>query len=139
LTSFLEWLISLFKEQTIVAKEHESQISGPVPPQLFIPPIWLENKFEEIAKLQLVIIEQQGDVETALNQIQAESIMLYSKVKELEALSGNKLIPELEKIIKTVSRRATIIDEKVEDIPPVPPVDTRPPTDTRPPGSVTRP
>jgi hypothetical protein len=106
-----------------VAKEHDPQIIGPVPPQPVIPPAWLQTKFEQIENLQLLIIKQQGDLETALDTINAESLLLWSKVRELEALCSNEVIPELEKIINKVSRRATIIDEKVVDAPPpMPPV-----------------
>lgn len=100
-----------------MAKEQDPHIVGPVPPQPSIPD-WIRNQFEQIENLQLIIIKQQGDLGTVLENINAESVLIWSKVKDLEALASDKVIPELEKIIKTVSKSAVKIDEQVPDKPP---------------------
>ena len=89
----------------------------------------LKNHFEQIEQLQLMIIRQQSDIITATDEVNAKSTLLYRLIKDLQAFTTNRCIPELDKIIRTVSRRSIIIDEKVPDEPPpVPPdVGTRPP------------
>ena len=97
-----------------MASEPNSKLIGPTRHSI---QDWINNQFEQIENLQLLIVKQQGDLETALDTINAESLLIWSKVRDLEALTSNEVIPELEEIINTVTRRVTIIDEKVPDAP----------------------
>src|SRR5262245_10217515 len=102
----------------------------PLPPSPIIPP-WIQNQFDQIENLQLLILKQQGDLKVALDTINTESIVLLKKVKDLQALTNNEITPALEKAILATASSAKTIDQKVPD--------TKPPPSTTPPGSTTPP
>lgn len=66
----------------------------------------------------MLIIKQQGDLGTSLDQLRTQSIVLLTKISELEALTSHELTPALEKAINNVSAQAKAIDEQVPDVPP---------------------
>jgi hypothetical protein len=95
----------------------------PVPAQDPIPE-WLRNQFDQIEELQLQIVHQQSEIEAALDEVSAQSTIIWAKVQDLGALCNNDVIPELEAAIKATAKQAESIDQKVPDE-PVPAPDQR--------------
>lgn len=92
-----------------------------------------QGQFAEIEQLQLLIIEEQVEILASVENLKVQSILLLDRVRGLESMANNECIPELEKIIKAVSKSATKIDEKVPDRPPTtPPIRPPPSSGTRP-------
>lgn len=86
----------------------------PVPPTPVPAPEDDPGQFEEIEQLQLLIIEEQASIMSSLENIKALSILAFDRIR---SVSTRDIPLALEIEVKSLSRRATILDEKVEDQP----------------------